>query len=419
MSSGRKEAEVRLSLREHTRLSILRAVAERRFSQREAAEKLDLSTRQVRRLQQCLAEQGPSGLVHGNRGRPSNRRINEKKRDELVHLYSDTYDGFNLTHFHDMLISREKMCPPCRETLRKILKGAGVWKARRKAPKHRQRRSRREREGELLQCDASIHPWFGTDRPVCAVVGSIDDATGTVPFALFNEAETTLSYMQMLHGVLTRRGVPKALYTDRDSVFVINTKGGMEQDARLGRARLTQFGRALAELDIDWIPASSPQAKGRIERLWGTFQDRLFHELKLHGIQVIAEANRYLWRHFLPEFNRKFGRLPASSPSAYRLAPPRYPLERILCLREERTLDNDHTFSLDGVLWQVLPTPQIHALARRRIEVRITRAGETQAWYGPVRLRLRPASKSARYIPAIPAALPPELRYPRRARIRL
>lgn len=422
MSSGRKEAEVRLSLKEHTRLATLKAVTERRFTQRQAARKLGLSTRQVRRLQRRLEQIGPKGLVHGNRGKPSNRRIRDKEREKLVGLYGDDkYGGFNLTHFREMLVKREKMQPPCRETLRKILKDAGAWAARRKAPKHRQRRPRREQEGDLLQCDASIHPWFGADHPSCAVVGCIDDATGKVPFGLFYEAETTLSYFDMLHGVITRHGLPNALYTDRDSVFVINTKGEMEQDPREGKIRLTQFGRALAELDIDWIPADSPQAKGRIERLWGTFQDRLLHELKLEGIHTIPEANTYLWKRFLPDFNREFARVPACSKIAYRSAPPRDQLERVLSIREERTLDNDHTFSLNGVHWQVLPTPRIHALARRRIEIRTTRAGQTQAWYGPVRLRLALAPDSPKRLRDVskPNALPPELAYPHRARMRL
>jgi hypothetical protein len=179
------------------------------------------------------------------------------------------------------------------------------------------------------------------------------------------------------------------VYTDRDSVFVVNTRQEREQAHARGERPLTQVGRALKELGVRWIPAFSPQAKGRIERLWRTFQDRLLNELRLNRIRTLPEANRYLKKVFLPKYNRQFRRQPADPIAAWRPAPARPILETIFCVKETRTLGRDHTLSYQGKVWQVLPTPGVVSLVGRSVQVRHTLSGELQTWAGEKRLKVR------------------------------
>jgi transposase len=409
--------EVRLSWKEAQRLQVLEEVRAGGRTQISAGRALGLSDRWIRTLLGRLKRRGAAGLAHGNRGRPPAHRIPESKRREIVELYRRKYEGFNLTHFREMLEEREGTKAPCREMLRRILEAAGAWERRREAPRHRLRRPRREREGELLQMDASIHRWFGEEEPLAALLGAIDDATGDVPVATFFPQETAEAYFQVLGGIVRFRGVPRALYTDRDSAFVVNLpKAQRELAGAQGRTPQTQLGRALTELGVEWIAAHSPQAKGRIERLWRTFQDRLLNELKLEGIRTLAEANEYLARRFLPRFNRQFRRQAACPESAYRPQPPRGVLESILCWKESRVLARDHTFTLEGQAWQVLPCNRVLALTGKRVEVRRTLRGQVQAWYGPVRLELRPAPACTRTVPLRAAAV---ANYPVRGKVRL
>lgn len=387
-----RDWEVRLSRKEVQRLQVLEEVRAGSRTQVSAAKALGLTDRWIRALLRKLKHHGAAGLAHGNRGRPSAHRIPDALRRRIVELYRQRYPGFNLTHFREMLVDREGMKPPCREGLRRILGQAGAWERRREAPQHRLRRPRREHEGELLQMDASIHRWFGEEAPPVALLGAIDDATGDVPSAVFFPQETAEGYFQLLAGILQRRGIPRAFYTDRDSTFVVNVSEIRRDLARAeGRPLVTQFGRALKELGIEWIPADSPQAKGRIERLWKTFQDRLLNELKLEQIRTLAAANLYLTKRFLPRFNRQFRRKPALPESVYRPTPTWGVRESILCWKEPRILARDHTFSLEGEAWQVLPSDRIPALTGKRVEVRRTLQGQVQAWSGPIRLEIRRA----------------------------
>jgi transposase len=387
-----RERKVQLSDREVVRLRVLDEVRHGKRTQAGAAQLLDLSDRQVRTLLHRLKRRGPAGLIHGNRGRPSKRRIPGPLRERIIEHYRGRYHGWNLAHFGEMLQEREGMTPPSGESIRQMLKMAGLWEERRKAPRHRLRRPRREQEGELLQVDASLHAWLGPDHPRFALVGAVDDATGEVVDAQFFPAESTEAYLSLLKGILRKRGVPKAIYSDRHGTFVVNNS----QQAALLRAQgltlETQISRALKELGIEWIAAYSPQAKGRIERLWGVFQDRLLKELRLEGIRTLKAANAYLQRRFLPRYNRQF-RLPAARKDrAYRAAPLHRILEGILCWKEPRVLARDHTFSWEGKLWQVQRCPSIPALTGRRIEVRRSLRGTMQAWAGQARLKLSAAT---------------------------
>lgn len=398
--------EVVLSWKEQEKLKVLQEILSGTRTQVSAARTLGITDRWVRTLVKRLKSRGAQGLVHGNRGRTPVNRVSNTLRQRVLELYRDRYEGFNLTHFREMLQQREGLQPPCRESLRQMLQQAGLWSRSRKAPKHRLRRPRRLYEGELLQMDASIHRWVGTEGPFWALVGAIDDATGDVPAAQFFESETREAYFTVLGKILQRRGIPRAVYTDRDSVFVVNTARDRELLQAQGRLPETQFGRALRELGIEWIPAYSPQAKGRIERLWGVFQDRLRNELRLEGIQTISEANAYLQRDFLPRYTRQFRRPAARAEVVYRPAPPKGQREAILCWKESRVLARDHTFSLEAKVWQVLPSDRVPALTGRRIEVRRTLRGEVQAWYGAVQLQVCPAPPRAPLQRALGARAP-------------
>lgn len=387
-----RDREVRLTVEQHQRLGVIREILAGQRTQVSGAQAVGISSRWMKILVKRVRRLGAVGLVHGNSGRPSNRRLKEKTRRRIVRLYREEYEDFNLNHFRQMLIERERWKkPPSRESLRGILKEAGLWSLQRQAPKHRQKRPRRECEGELLQVDASIHEWLGEGNGYHALVGGIDDATGDVPHAEFFEQETTEGYMAVLKEVIERKGVPGAIYSDRDSVFRVNNEQERERSWDRGQRPQTQFGRMLKELGIEWIEANSPQAKGRIERLWGTFQDRLLKELRLEGIKTREAANEYLRKQFLPRFNREFRKVPASKEVLYRERPLAKELAGILCWKTARKLTSDHTLRYDGKAWQVLPHPQIRALRGKRVEVRRTLRGQIQAWWGPWRLQIRPA----------------------------
>jgi transposase len=387
-----RDRRIELSYREIQKLEILNEVRAGGRTQLSAGRALGMTDRWVRKLLKRLSRGGAAALAHGNRGRPSPNRMAEERREQILQLYRTKYPDFNLTHFAEMLQEREGVTPPSREFLRRVLAKAGLWAARRKAPKHRQRRLRREYEGELLQVDASLHAWLGEDQKPIAIVGAVDDATGEVVDAQFFPAETTEAYFSLLKGILRKRGVPRALYSDRHSIFVVNKGNDLELQKALGHSAETQVSRALKELGIQWIPAYSPQAKGRIEKLWRTFQDRLLRELRLENIRTIDEANRYLQQRFLPRSNRKFAVPAAKEGCVYRPAPLNRNLQGMLCWKETRILARDHTFSCEGKLWQVRKCPSIPSLTGRRVEVRRTLRGSWQAWLGDVRLKIKAGS---------------------------
>jgi transposase len=387
-----RDRRVELSQREIQKLEILKEVRAGGRTQVSAAQALGVSDRWIRILLRRLERGGAQALMHGNRGRPAANRISDDRRRRIAELYRSKYGTFNLTHFGEMLEEREGLSPPSREMIRRILAKEGLWAARRRAPKHRQRRPRREYEGELLQVDASRHHWLGPDQPPIAIVGAVDDATGEVVDAQFFPAETTEAYLTLLKGILRKRGVPRALYSDRHGIFVVNK--GREAKLQLAEDRVlqTQVSRALKELGIQWIPAYSPQAKGRIEKLWRTFQDRLLHELQLEGICTMEAANEYLQKRFLPKYNRRFAVPAGREGRVYRPAPLHRALQGILCWKETRLLARDHTFSCEGKSWQVMPCASVPSLTGRRIEVRRTLRGAWEAWLGKVRLRIKAAS---------------------------
>lgn len=370
-----------LSQKEQTRLRVIGEVAAGRWSVAEAARSLGLSERQVRRLRKGLAEQGAMAFMHGNRGRPSQHRLGEELRAKVIELGAGRYAACNDSHFKELLLRNEGLLLS-RASVQRLRRQAGQKpKQRRRPPKHRSRRDRRTQEGVLLQVDGSSHHWFGPDQPACTLLAAIDDATGKVVAALFREQEDAQGYFLLLRQVLRHQGVPLELYHDRHGIFQDNSKRPWTLAEELaGKQEPTQFGRALAELGIMSIAAHSPEAKGRIERLWGTWQDRLVVELDLEGIRDLKAGNRFLPRQ-LKRHNDRFAQSAEEPGLAYRSLDPALDLDRLLSFRYQRVVARDNTVRLEGQLIQIPPGPKRRSYAHARVWVHEFLDGGLGVWY--------------------------------------
>jgi transposase len=310
----------------------------------QAAAILTLSTRQVRRLLVRHVE-GPAGLAHGNRGRTPANRLDEALRGRLVELATTTYDGVNRAHLAELLAEREEIVVAPR-TLRRILAEAAVQPVRtRRSARHRSRRERMPQEGMLLQVDGSRHRWFGPDLPFATLVAGIDDATSRVSGGTFRAAEDAAGYFMTFAQTAERHGLPGAAYSDRHGIFIVEKNRPPTLAEQLtGKRSFTQVGRALDEASIGWIGAHSAEAKGRVERLWNTLQDRLVTELRLEGITGIEDANVFL-PGFLLRHNARFA-VPAADPvPAWRHWPDGLSSEAVFCFHYPRRVGRDSTVS--------------------------------------------------------------------------
>jgi len=344
----------------------------------EAAVVLDCSLRTIYRQRRCLEEDGIQGLIHGNRGRPSPRKVSPAMTKRILALARGKYLDVNDTHMQELL-AREQKIQIGRETLRALLRGAGQKpKRRRRKPKYRRRRERKEAMGIMLQIDASPHDWLEERGPWITLVCAKDDATGHV-WAHFCEAETTWAYLDLMMDVFLSHGLPLSLYSDRHTIFHANRETTIVEQLK-GSKPLTQFGRAMDELGIRIIKAWTPQAKGRIERHWGFLQDRLVVEMRLAGAKTIEDANAVL-RRILDDYNQRFIEAPRNASSAFRKAPRRELLERILCVKETRTVNKDHTISVDGVIFQIPPSRAFHSIARKKVDVLQLKDGSLEIRY--------------------------------------
>ena len=342
--------ELRMSGKERDRLKVMAALAQRRMRQKEASRLLRLSERQARRILARYRAEGDAGLVHRARGRPSNRRLPEALRRRVMGRVVRQYRDFGPTLAAEKLQERDGL-RVSRETLRGWMVAEGVWTPRRPRVEAHLWRPRRPCFGELVQMDTSEHAWFegrGVAEPV--LVKMIDDATSRVRLRFF-EADTTKAALEMLGGWLRRYGRMQAIYADRDSIFRVNREPTREE-ALVGREAETQFGRALRELGIEYIPAGSPQAKGRVERSFQTDQDRLVKELRLRRVRTIEAANAYLDSAYVPMLNRRFAVPAASTVDAHRPLNG-HDLGAILSLQTVRTVASDYTVRHGGRRYQV------------------------------------------------------------------
>ena len=335
-----------------------------------AATVLGRSLRQVRRLQAAYRAEGVAGLVHGNQGVQPAHTIPEEVRRQVVALALDPrYVGANHQHFSELLAEREHLSLS-RSTVRRILLAGGLRSPRRRrAPQHRSRRERMAQAGMLLQWDGSTHDWVQGRGPKLTLVGAIDDATGVVSAAHFRDHEDAHGYLLVLQDVVTTYGVPLAVYRDRHGIFERRPQEAwsLEEDLAGERDR-TQVGRCLTELGIQSIAAYSPQAKGRIERLWGTLQDRLVLELRLAGATTLAEAEAVL-QAYLPRFNAQFAIAAAADGSAYRPLPAGLEVTTVCCFKYQRTVAMDNTVQLGEYRLQIQPDADRRSYARATVEV--------------------------------------------------
>jgi Helix-turn-helix domain len=338
---------IELSAKERERLKVLQQVEEGHLRQVEAARRLRLSARQVRRLQARLRREGDRGIVHRLRGRRSNRKIpGSVARRAVGQLSQACYAGFGPTLAAEHL--ERGGIRVSRETLRLWMSAAGLWRPHRRHLKAvHVWRPRRSAFGELVMIDSSPYRWLEERGPASHLIALIDDATGR-PWGRLVEHDSTEENLRTLGGWLERFGRPLALYTDKNSLFV-TSRPALWQEQLRGEPARTQFGRALHELDIEWIAAQSPQAKGRIERLFATLQDRLVKEMRLQQIATLESANRFLEMSYWPAW--PFTQPPASPLDAHRPLERTQRLEEILSVREARTVADDHTVSWRGQRW--------------------------------------------------------------------
>ena len=335
-----------MSLREVRRLKVVQSAIDGHITQKTAASMVKLSERQVRRLVKVVRERGDRGIIHALRGRLSNRRFSEEIRGKALSLYRERYPDFGPTLATEKLFERDDI-KLSDETLRRWLIEAGYWKKRRKRSVHRQWRQRKECFGEMVQMDGSHHDWLEGRGPKLVLMGYIDDAKNTV-YARFYDYEGTLPAMDSFKGYVRKYGLPMSVYLDRHTTYKSPKKGvGWEEVESL-----SQFERALKELGVEVIHALSPQAKGRVERLFGVLQDRLVKEMRLRGITTKDEANAFL-EEYLPRYNERFGVYPANEADAHVKLPHHVDLDRYLCIKTERTIRNDNTIVLDGRLYQM------------------------------------------------------------------
>lgn len=325
------------------RLHVIHKVIEGTLTQADAAGLISVSERQVRRIVKRIRDEGDEGIRHKARGRPSKRKLSFKQR--IVELYRKNYPDFGPTLFTEKLAEREGVTVS-RETVRTWLMEEGEWKRHRKRTAHRQWRERKHHCGEMLQMDGSHHDWFEGRGPSCVLMAYIDDATGRV-WGRFYEYEGTIPAMDSFTRYITTYGLPMSIYLDKHTTYKAWVRGNDFQEAE----PMSQFGRALRELGVRMLHAHSPQAKGRIERLFNTFQDRMVKEMRLRGVRTIPEANRFL-ASYLPVYNRRFGVPPQKKEDLHRRLPD-IKLDTILCIKTERTLKNDHTIRHNGTLYQI------------------------------------------------------------------
>lgn len=356
-----------MSQKEARRPGLVQAALDGKITNKEGATALGMCVRQFRRLKARYAAQGAAGLVHALRGVASSRRLDPERRQRLRLLACETYVDFNDCHATEKIREVDKLMVG-RETVRRLRREEGLApKRRRRPPQHRQRRPRRERRGSLVLIDGSHHAWFGASQPKACLIGAIDDATSEVLSLVFRLEEDLHGYFELIRRMASSHGLPVQLYGDRLNLFVRNDEHWTLEEELRGERAPTHFGRALAELGIGFIEAQSPEAKGRIERLWGTLQDRLVAELALAGITTAAEAEAFL-PGFIADHNRRFAQPPGETVSAFQKPPKDLPF--LLTCRYDRCVAKDNTVTIPGRWIQLSKGPAGRSWQGKRIEAR-------------------------------------------------
>lgn len=360
-----------MSQKQWKRLEVVERVGRGELTMWEAALVLGISRRQMVRLRKAVEKYGKAAVRHGNAGRSPWNRQDELTRERVVNLFQTKYEGFNDTHFTEKLVEEERGMKVSRATVQRWLRAARLAPARKRRPaKHRRRREPQPNAGMLVLWDGSPHDWLEGRGPRLCLMGAVDDATGTwLPGAHFVEQECSAAYLRLLRELCREVGIPLAMYMDKHSSLRRNDgQWSLEEELR-GEQDPTQVGRAMRELGIEIIYANSPQAKGRVERPWGTHQDRLVSELRLIKAKTITEANEVLAR-YRPDYNRHFARPPADARPVWRKVPASVDLDRVCSFYYQATVGNDNAVRLEGGVIDIPPGPCGRGYARARVEVR-------------------------------------------------
>jgi len=364
-----KGDKITLSQRQLQRVRVMSLVEAGKITLKEAADKIGRSYRQAKRIWKGVKEEGVKGVLHGNTGKPSNYRTPGEVQKKILQLSRERYGEFNDTHFTEKLLEQEGV-ELSRETVRKMRREAGIEPKRKRRPnQHRKRRERKAQEGWMVLWDGSPHPWFGPDLPPCCLMAALDDATGAILAARFFLFEGTEGYLWLLRQIVTRYGIPISIYQDRHGSLKRNDDHWTLEEELAGRQEPTQVGQALRALGIQPIFALSPQAKGRIERLFGTLQDRLGAELGLAKATTPQQGNDLL-PAFLRRFNRRFATAPRQSEQAWRPVPKTLDIDRAISFHYPTKVGLDNTVRLRDLRLDIPPGPLGRSYAKARVEVR-------------------------------------------------
>ena len=388
------KGQVIMSAKETDRIVVLERLVRKEIKQKQAGKQLGLSTRQVRRLTKRYQREGALSLVHKNRGKTSNNKIAKAKINRAVQLVKSHYHDFGPTLAHEKLTELHGVNFSV-ERLRQAMVKREIWKSkRRKKIRIHQMRLRRAAMGELIQIDGSPHLWFEDRGPRCTLIAFVDDATGKIMTALFAEAETTFAYFQVTKDYLIRHGKMVAIYADKHVVLRVNSckSGSASTNDSTG---LTQYGRAVKQLNIKLIYANSPQAKGRVERLFETLQDRLVKEMRLKGINSITEGNTYL-PEFIGKFNTKFAAKPRSDQDMHQSLTKLEDLSKIFTVQETRVLSKNLTCQHKNIVYQIQTKRPSYAMRYAKILVREAQGGIISLEYKGKELNYTTISKQAR-----------------------
>jgi hypothetical protein len=409
------EDRVTMSGKELRRVHVIRQVMGKRLTQVKAGALLGLTTQQVRRLIARVRQEGNRGLVHRARGKPSNRRRSELVKAKVLTLYETRYGDFGPTLAAEKLAERHGIMLSA-ETLRGWLRAKGMTHFQRRKRPHRAWRARKGHAGELVQLDGSHHDWLEGRGPQCVLMAYIDDASSRV-FARFCAYEGTIPAMDSFHRYIRQHGIPLAIYADKHTTYQSPAEPTVAEQLA-GVAPQSQFGRALAELGVELIPAHSPQAKGRVERLFRTLQDRLIKELRLAGVATLEAANRFL-ESYLPVYNRRFAVPPAQAADLHRPRPAHRELDRILCLKTTRCLRNDFTIAHQGQLYQIHDTvraTRVQVEERLDGTLQLTHQGRRLA-YHLIAARPQTQREAGPLVPTPRRSLSPRPNHPWRRRL--
>ena len=380
-----------LTMKDEKRLDVIQRVYRSELTVSQAALVMGLSERQCYRVKARVGKAGAKGVVHGNRGRPCKRKIKDKTVRRVVELARGKYKGFNDHHLTEKLKEQESI-ELSREKVRRILRAEGIGSPKkRRGLKHRSRRERRAAEGMMLQVDGSPHDWLQGRGPRLCLIGGIDDATSKVTGGFFTQAESSWGYFTLFSEIFHAHGLPHSLYTDCHSVFWTDREPTL-QEQLINQKPTTEVGRALGELGVTLILAHSPQAKGRIERLWNTFQDRLVSELRLAKAKTLEQAQAVLER-YIPVHNRKFAKPARAEPAWRKLSALQ--LQRALCFKQQRTVAQDNTITFEGTVLQIPKTSPFRSYANRRVQVHVLLDGAVEIFYKTEK-RSRPSTPKRR-----------------------